>query len=247
MPIPALGRLSGLSITLCACLLATGCAASSGAKGARAERCAGGDLQLDKVLKRCLVDGLVEPAHIADPEALQLAVNVRAPTTAGGDIGVSSRVVNISDSVVTVDIVTQEIDPAPHPVVTSPDGDRLPNDKDPSCVAWSSSGVVGGLGVSETGQRSVARVTLDPGGSVRADRTVPARNGLCVCAPDETGVLDIRCAQGAGSALAAGTYGVGVSMPLAVERTDGAGAYTFPYARGLVTLTDAPADPWPED
>lgn len=208
-----------------------------------ASACAGSELSLDRVVARCLVDGLAEATVVVPPEAVELQVSLRPPSAEGGAIGVLSTIRNVSDQSLELHVITQEIEPDPWPLLLQPTGFRVDQDLDESCRDWRPSG--GGLGTRHTGRAGVARVVLPPGGSLTASRQVPARKALCVCGPNEAGVLDIQCEAGKGGPVAPGDYLVGVSMPVAVERRDGAPSpYTYPYAKAPILIAESYAEPW---
>ena len=233
-------------------LLATGallalpaCSAKQTPPNRTASRCEGKTLSFDDVLARCVVPGLVEPERIAPASPLELHARLSA-SSAGQPIGVELRLVNTSDGPLGLDLVGTEIEPDPRPVLLMEDGFRVPNDMDASCTNGTPA-PSGGLGVRERGERSIARITLPPGGTLAAKRSVASRNGLCVCAPDAQGVLDTRCTVGGGAPVQPGAYNISVSMPVAVTREDGLGRYGYPHVRTPVALVAASDEGWPEE
>jgi len=233
---------SGAALALLTALVVVGCRAHSGAP-ATASACSGANLSLDRVLARCLLDGLSKATVVVPPEAVELQVSLRPPSTEGGAIGVLSTVRNVTDQTLELHVVTQEIQPDPWPLLLQPSGFRVEQDLDESCTDWRPAG--GGLGVRDVGRAGVARVVLPPGGSLTATREVPARKALCRCGPNEEGVLDIQCEDGVGGPVAPGDYFVGVSMPVAVERRDGANSpYTYPYAKAPILIAESYSEPW---
>jgi len=224
-------------------LLCAACSTTHSNRDVRSDPCVGGALQLDDALRRCIVPDLVKPERIVTSETLVLEVSLRPPAQRGGDILVGTRVINVSESEVEVDLVSHagKVHPAA-PTLLDTDGLPVAHDMDPTCVDMPAS-ARGSLGARSGKESAIARVRLTPGGSISAERTVPARYGLCICAPDSEGVLDLRCTEGEGEPVAAGAYAVGVGMPAAIERRDGKGPYTFPYATTPLALAND--DPWP--
>ena len=197
--------------------------------------CAGKELDLDSVARECLVDGLERPERITPREALRLTLDVTPPLQRGGPIVVVARVENISGDPVTLDLPLTELDRHPQPALLLADGFRVGNDRDPSCAELKPEST-GGLGARDLGRRSVARITLPHRGALVTRTTLPARLGLCECSKGDAGGITYGCTPGRGGPVPEGTYGLSLSMPVAVTRDDGIAPYGLPYKKVDVDL-----------
>lgn len=200
-----------------------------------ATACAGKELDLDTVARECLVDGLTEPERITPRDALQLQLEVTPPDQRGGPIVIVARVVNISGDAVVIDLPLTEIERHPQPALLLADGFRVGNERDPSCAELKPEST-GGLGSRNLGRRSVARVTLPHRGALVTRTTLPARLGLCECSKGDAGGITYGCTPGRGGPVPEGTYGLSLSMPVAVTRDDGLAAYGLPYKKVDIDL-----------
>lgn len=200
-----------------------------------ADPCSGEELDLDTVARACLVDGLQQPERITPREALRLTLDVTPPLQRGGPIVVVARVENISGDPITLDLPLTELERQPQPALLLADGFRVGNERDPSCAELKPAST-GGLGVRDVGRRSVARITLPHRGALVTRTTLPARLGLCECSKGEAGGVTYGCTPGRGGPVPEGTYGLSLSMPVAVTRDDGLAPYGLPYKKVDVDL-----------